>query len=127
MIRLNEKLVDRIKDRIITPEGFNIQVTYNKDYDNENNKGLFFTLRKNEGQVPHYVEEVFDFGIYFWDHHYGEKARTVDEYVDVLNNVLEKKAHGWEILLEKEKKEEEKRKLEEEKEARRVARKKARK
>lgn len=123
MLKLNKALATKVRDKITTPEGFTAKIEYDDFYNTERNKALSVSIRKNEGKSPKYVEDIFDFGVYFWDHHYGEVAKTIDEYVEVINNVLSLKARGWEYLINKEKKEEEKAKAEAEKEAKKAEKK----
>lgn len=124
MLKLNKTLATKVRDKITIPDGFSVKIEYDNFYNTKNNKALSVSMRKNEGKSPKYVEDIFDFGVYFWDHHYGEVAKTIDEYVEVINNVLSLKARGWEYLMNKEKKEEEKAKAEAEKEAKKAEKKK---
>ena len=127
MLKLNKALATKVRDRITIPEGFDVKIEFDDFYNTENNKALSVSMRKNEGKSPKYVEDIFDFGVYFWDHHYGETAKTIDEYVEVINNVLNLKVRGWEYLVNKEVKEEEKAKAEAEKEAKRAEKKRKKK
>ena len=123
MLKLNKTLATKVRDKITIPEGFSVKIEYNDFYNTEKNKALSVSMRKNEGKSPKYVEDIFDFGVYFWDYHYGEIVKTIDEYAEVINNILNLKARGWEYLMNKEKKEEEKAKAEAEKEAKKAEKK----
>lgn len=127
MLKLNKALATKVRDRITIPEGFDVKIEYDDFYDTKDNKALSVSIRKKEGKSPKFVEDIFDFGVYFWDHRYGEVAKTIDEYVEVINNVLDLKTRGWEYLMNKEKKEEDKAKAEAEKEAKRAEKKRKKK
>ena len=127
MLKVNKTLLKNIQEKMTIPEGFDVKVSIDDMYNNNEVKGLTFSIRKKEGPTPKYVEDIFDFGIWFWCSYYGERSKTFEEYLQIVNNVLSLKAGGWEKLLDKQKKEDEKAKAEAEKEAKKAEKKRKKK
>ena len=127
MLKVTKSFLKKVQENMTVPEGFDVVVTIDDLYNNNETKGLTFSIRKKEGPRPKYVEDIFDFGIWFWCSYYGERSKTFEEYLQAVNNVLSLKAGGWEKLLAKEKKNEEKAKEEAEKEAKKAEKKRKKK
>lgn len=128
MLKANEKLVEKVKENMILPEGFTAEVSvWDGNYNDD--QGLGFVFRKTGCKPP--MEDIFDFGIVFSTEHYGVHYPDFESYIKNINEVFAKKADVWNKLEEKNKKDKEKaeaeKKAEEEKEAKKTERKRKKK
>lgn len=127
MLKVNKTLLKNIQEKMTVPEGFDVKVFIDDMYNDDTAKGLAFKVRKIDGPTPKYIEDIFDFGVWFWNARYGEGSKTTEEYLEKVNNALALKARAWEKLLDKQKKEDEKAKAEAEKEAKKAEKKRKKK